>query len=254
MLDGFSNLIEHDVAFATKQGGQMNRTLKNRGVLIVIEGGEGSGKTTTLSYLQRMADSAFPGEEVIFTREPGGTEFGAKLREQLLSPHSAGKISALTELFTFCAIRANHCDMLIRPALDEGKVVICDRFYDSTVAYQLYGREQMRLLFAFTQLNAYATGGGNKDKVLVPDLVIFLDVKPEVGLRRARSRPEGLNRLDAEELEFHKRVRQGYLAQYQNASNAWLRINTGARTIGEVNLAVRGAIRGTIRQKRRQAL
>lgn len=185
-----------------------------------MEGGEGSGKGTILDFLKEKLKGR---SDVIFTREPGGTEYGEKIREALLSKEFAGKISVLSELFTFCTTRANHCDLLIRPALKRGKIVISDRFDQSTIAYQIFGRKRRKFEKIFRELNSIAKGKGISSEIK-PDLIVFLDVSPEVGLKRANARKEKNTRFDDEALAFHKRVRTGYFKQSSMQKN-WIRIN-----------------------------
>jgi dTMP kinase len=140
------------------------------------------------------------GRDVLVTREPGGTELGDRLREAILDP-ATGKVDSRAEALVFAACRAQHVVSVIRPALEEGKVVLCDRFVDSSVAYQGAARglgEQDVLT-----LNAWATQG------LFPDLVVLLHLEPEEGLARARL--AGKDRIEAEEPAFHARVSDAYL-------------------------------------------
>jgi dTMP kinase len=162
-------------------------------VFITLEGGEGVGKTTQQALLALQLRQA--GYPCLCTREPGGTALGRALREILLH---GDPLTPLAELFLYAADRAEHVQKCILPALAAGQVVVCDRFTDSTLAYQGYGRgldlQQVR------QLNHLATGG------LQPHLTLWLDLPPEVGLARS-----GLaDRLEQERLEFHRRVHQGF--------------------------------------------
>ena len=180
-----------------------------RGLFITFEGPEGSGKSRQSQALAAFLEAQ--GHQVVWTQEPGGTELGRQLRQALLARQEP--LTAWSEAFLFLADRAQHVDRVIRPALEAGHIVLCDRYTDSTLAYQGYGRglpvEELR------RLNALATGG------LTPDLTVLLDVDVEVGLaRRARSRE--WNRLDAETLAFHQRVRQGYLALAQAEPQRWV--------------------------------
>jgi dTMP kinase len=170
-------------------------------VFITLEGGEGVGKTTQQALLaQQLRQAGYP---CLCTREPGGTALGRALREILLH---GDPLTPLAELFLYAADRAEHVQKCILPALAAGQVVVCDRFTDSTLAYQGYGRgldlQQVR------QLNHLATGG------LQPHLTLWLDLPPEVGLARKASGPlarTGLaDRLEQERLEFHRRVHQGF--------------------------------------------
>jgi dTMP kinase len=171
------------------------------GKFIVFEGGEGAGKTTQLEATYRwLTQNLKPGIPIIVTREPGGTELGQQLRQILLSDPQT-TLADRTELLLYAADRAQHVVQLIQPSLDQGAVVLCDRYTDSTIAYQGYGRGLP--LDLIKQLNQIATGG------LESNLTLWLDVEVKVGLERARSRGK-LNRLDAANLEFHQAVRQGF--------------------------------------------
>ena len=165
-------------------------------LFISLEGGEGSGKTAVTSTLAARLQRA--GADVVHTFEPGGTEFGAAVRQWLFQTDQP--LSAWSETFLFLADRTQHVAEVIRPALARGAVVLCDRYADSTLAYQGYGRGlDLRLL---RDLNQHATGG------LMPNLTLFLDVPVQEGLRRARS--EGPDRIGGEVLAFHMRVSEGY--------------------------------------------
>ena len=175
-------------------------------MFISLEGMEGSGKSTVLKRLHAWLEAQ--GYEVVLTREPGGSELGKTLRALLLDAENTD-ITSEAELFLYLADRAQHVSQVIRPALEAGKVVLCDRYADSTVVYQGYGRGlDPNLLHSF---NEVATTG------LWPDVTLLLDVKPEIGLRRALSRniEKGLSRaegrFEAEAMDFHTRVREGYL-------------------------------------------
>ena len=165
-----------------------------KGFFVSLEGPEGAGKTT---LAKRLADwFAEQGAEAVLTREPGGTELGGAVRELLLTRPMGAK----AEFLLYLADRAEHVEKVIRPALLAGKVVIADRYADSSYAYQGFGRGlSLSWMKAATE---GATGG------LVPDLTILLDLDPEAGLRRGgRS-----DRLEKESLDFHRRVREGFLA------------------------------------------
>ncbi|MEN3043957.1 MAG: dTMP kinase [Candidatus Hydrothermales bacterium] len=164
------------------------------GFFITIEGIEGSGKTTLAeSLFAELKNRGFP---VFLTWEPGGTETGEKIRKILL--HSK-ELSHWTELLLFLASRKEHVEKKILPALREGKIVISDRFDDSTVAYQCFGRGlNLRIV---KRINKIVTSG------LKPNLTFLLDIEPELSLKRLKRR----DRIEREDLDFHKRVRQGYL-------------------------------------------
>jgi dTMP kinase len=169
------------------------------GLFITLEGPEGAGKSTQLPRLCEWLASL--GHEVVSTRNPGGTEIGKQIRQVLLDPANKAMVP-MAELMLYAADRAQHVEEVVRPALARGAVVICDRFGDSTLAYQGFGRGlDLTLLRA---LNEMATGG------LRPDATLLLDVPSEIGLERvARSR--AIDRLEDEAIAFHHRLRDGYL-------------------------------------------
>jgi len=173
------------------------------GLFITFEGGEGSGKTTLLKALLTHLRST--GRDALETRDPGGTPIGKQIRALLLDRENTRMVPA-AELLLYEASRAQLVHEVIRPALATGRTVLCDRFTDSTVAYQGYGRGLDLELIA--RLNALATDG------LRPDLTFLLDLDPAVGLLRATQRvaerQEGHDRIEGEVLAFHGRVRAGY--------------------------------------------
>lgn len=169
-----------------------------RAPFVTFEGPEGGGKSTQVARLARALGAQ--GLRCQITREPGGTKLADQLRKILLS-RSTKDLSAQTELLLMLAARADHVSNLIRPSLEDGITVICDRFVDSSVAYQGAGRGLDPALIR--QLNDFATGG------LVPDLTLLLDVPVELGLERAArtSRPD---RFEGQALDFHNRLRQAF--------------------------------------------
>lgn len=169
------------------------------GVLITLEGVEGSGKTTQMMRLERWLRRQ--GRKVEHTREPDGTRLGVAVRR--LFEHPGVHPKPLVEVFLFMAARQQHVAEKIRPWLDRGRVVLCDRYADATVAYQGYGRGVD--LDLIRELNARATSG------VMPDLTLLFDLEPGAGLRRNRSQGRRLDRFEREKLAFHQRVRQGYL-------------------------------------------
>lgn len=178
------------------------------GFFITFEGIEGSGKSTQMELLKGYLEGK--GRSVLTIREPGGTAVGEKVRSILLNSGAEG-IDAWTELFLYEACRAQLVKYVLRPALDAGKTVICDRFTDSTIAYQGYGRGLDIDSISFA--NKLASGG------LTPDLTFLLDLNPEAGLKRAWTRIDSRqrahdaeDRFEKEDMDFHKRVREGYLA------------------------------------------
>ncbi|MBN2515084.1 MAG: dTMP kinase [Deltaproteobacteria bacterium] len=177
------------------------------GLFITFEGSEGSGKTTQIKkageYLKRKNIS------FLITEEPGGTRLGNELRKILLNKSSL-HINGKSELLLFAAARAQHVEEIIRPTLEDGKVVLCDRYSDATIAYQSFGRgldiDDVRWI------NNFAT------RFLTPDLTLLFDIPVDIGLKRAMKRISRIvdlpveDRFESEEIEFHKRVREGYHA------------------------------------------
>jgi dTMP kinase len=192
------------------------------GLFITFEGGEGCGKTTQSKLLlKRLEQQNVP---VVLTHEPGGTALGNELRKALKRKRDSS-ISSQAELFLLGASRAQLVAEVIRLALEEGKVVICDRFTHSTMVYQGYGRG---LDFtAIKMVNNMATG------YLNPDLIILLDISPEQGLARKRSLKD---RFELEDLSFHRRVREGYLKMAAAEPDRWLVIDASLpkRKIAEI--------------------
>jgi dTMP kinase len=180
-------------------------------LFITFEGPEGSGKTTQIGLL--AAALAARGQRVLTTREPGGTRIGDAVRSVLLNA-SHTEMSERAEALLFNAARAQLVDQVILPALARGEIVLCDRYGDSTLAYQGYGHGQP--LAPLRRLIAYATQG------LTPDLTIYLDLDVEAGLNRKRGGAAGeWNRMEEKALAFHQAVRQGYLVMAA-ASTRWL--------------------------------
>ncbi len=177
----------------------------SRGALITFEGGEGAGKSTQIGRLagRLSSEGGFPAERVVRVREPGGTVLGEGIRDILKRPES--RIGGPAEALLFAACRSQLVEDVIRPALAEGKVVLCDRFADSTVAYQGGGRGLPASLV--DSVNRLACGE------VRPDLTVLLDLDPAVGLSRASARDSGkADRLEALDLAFHRRVREAYHA------------------------------------------
>jgi dTMP kinase len=178
---------------------------------ITFEGIEGSGKTTQIRLLMDWFKQRT--HRALLTREPGGTSIGEQVRAVLLNPINT-EMTPEAEILLFSAARAQIVREVIRPRLDEGWIVICDRFADSTLAYQGYGHGLP--LDDLLRITEFATGG------LWPDLTIYLDLDVETGLRRKAATPEEWNRMEAKEVAFHKRVRQGYLALAAQNPDRWL--------------------------------
>ncbi|EMG37092.1 thymidylate kinase [Desulfocurvibacter africanus PCS] len=216
-------------------------------MFITFEGIEGTGKTTQIKRLVAWLTSE-RGRTVTVTREPGGSRLGMELRRILLSMESRD-LTGTSELFLYLADRAQHVATVIRPSLEEGKVVVCDRFADSTVVYQGYGRGlDPKLLH---RLNDVAVEGS------WPDLTILMDIEPALGLNRALTRnvrenkAQAEGRFEAEDLEFHNRVREGYLTWAALHSQRFAIVDA---TPGpdEVFAAVRAAVEARLPQIEKQ--
>ena len=180
------------------------------GLFVTLEGPDGSGKTTQLRLLVEWLRSE--GYPLLVTREPGGTHIGEDIRD-LLHDCDHVEMSAHAEILLYSASRAQLVAQVIRPALRDGMVVLCDRYFDSTYAYQGYGRGLP--LDALRSITEFAVQG------LMPDLTLYLDVPAEVGLRRREQSGEALNRLDREAVAFHERVRAGYLELADAEPERW---------------------------------
>ena len=167
-----------------------------KGLFITFEGADGSGKTTQLNNIKSFLEQK--GFDVVITREPGALEIGQKIRNILL--HHDGIVADRCEMFLFLADRAQHVETFIKPAIEDGKIVLCDRHTDSTIAYQGYGRGQNITLLK--ELNEIAVNS------IKPDLTLVFDVLTEVAQERVGSEKD---RMESAGIEFHKKVRNGYL-------------------------------------------
>lgn len=200
---------------------------------VTFEGGDGSGKTTQIKALESYLSSC--GQPCVVTREPGGTELGTMLRQVLLEAGGA-PIAPSSELFLYLADRAQHVSQVIRPALAAGKIVLCDRFTDSTLAYQGYGRGlDLNLL---RQFNGVADAGTR------PDLTLLFDCPVAVGLGRTASRqaqsPSGApleDRFEREQLAFHEKVRAGFLDLARQEPHRF-RVIDAAQSAADVSLEI----------------
>ncbi len=184
-------------------------------MFITFEGPDGSGKSSQVASLAEYLDKQ--GFNVLVTREPGGTAIGDQIRT-ILSDLGNEEMHPRAETLLFLAARAQIVEQVILPALAEGRVVLCDRYADSTLAYQGYGHQHD--LRQIQTLLDFATGG------LKPDLTLLLDVDVEIGLQR-RATDGQWNRLDAYNLEFHRRVRQGYHQLVQADPRRWVVVDAG---------------------------
>jgi len=208
--------------------------LSTPAMFITLEGPEGSGKTShvqsLIEYLKGHGHAVFP------TREPGGTSIGEQIR-LVIHDLTNVEMHPRAETLLYQAARAQIVEQVIRPRLAAGEIVISDRYYDSTIAYQGYGHQQD--LEQVRALVRYATGG------LLPDLTILLDVDVELGLRRKAQDGNEWNRLDAYTLDFHQRVRAGYLEMVRAEPNRWVVIDA-AQEWSQVQDGLRTAILGRL--------
>ncbi|NUZ09178.1 dTMP kinase [Pseudoalteromonas sp. McH1-7] len=177
----------------------------NKGFMLACDGSNGAGKTTVISGIETHLKQR--GIEVVMTREPGGTKISEKIREIILDP-STPEMTEMAELMLFAAARAQHVREKIIPALEQGKVVISDRFDAATFSFQHYARGLE--LNTITTINRLALGDFKADMNLI------LDLDPQEGLKRVKSRGEGLDRLEDEQQQFLQRAREGYLLQAKN--------------------------------------
>lgn len=189
-----------------------------KGLFITFEGADGSGKTTQLSNVKSFLEEK--GYDVVITREPGALDIGKKIRNILL--HSEEIVADNCEMFLFLADRAQHVETFIKPAIEEGKIILCDRHTDSTIAYQGYGRgKDIKLL---EDLNKIAVNG------LYPDLTLLYDVSTETAQQRVGNEKD---RMESIGIEFHRKVREGYL-QLQQANSDRIKIVNANNDINTV--------------------
>ena len=184
-------------------------------MFITLEGPEGSGKTSHIPHLVEFLREK--GYVVFPTREPGGTSISEQIRDVLHDMKNA-EMHPRTETLLYQAARAQIVEQVIKPRLNDGEIVISDRYYDSTIAYQGYGHQQN--LDEVRALVKYATGG------LTPDLTVLLDLDVEVGLKRKTQNEMEWNRMDAYTVEFHRRVRAGYLEMVKAEPMRWVIVNS----------------------------
>jgi dTMP kinase len=199
-------------------------------MFITLEGPDGSGKTTQIRLLHDALVAA--GYDVLLTREPGGTAIGDQIRAVV---HDVINVELVptAEILLYSASRAQLVAQVIRPALAAGKIVLCDRYADSTMAYQGYGRGLD--LEALSAITRFATGG------LKPDLTVLLDLEPEVGLSRRQVGGDELNRMDRQELDFYQRMRQGYITLAAEEPERWIRVDASG-PVEEVARAIKAAV------------
>ncbi len=203
-------------------------------MFVTFEGPEGGGKSSQIGALADFLRAQ--GRLVYVTREPGGTPIGDQIR-QVIMDHGNSAMERRAEILLFLASRAQHVEEVIRPRLAAGEVVLCDRFTDSTLAYQGYGYDAD--VDSLRALNAFATGD------LQPDLTVLLDLDVEVGINRRKVGEGEWNRLDAYALAFHRRVRQGYLDLARAEPARWVTVNAG-RPPQVVQEAIRKVVLGRL--------
>lgn len=205
-------------------------------MFITLEGPDGSGKTSQVPLLAENLRKA--GYEVLVTREPGGTSIGDQIRQVLFDLKNKG-MDPRSEILLFQASRAQLVEEVIRPALAAGKIVVCDRYADSTLAYQGYGHQVD--LGMLKEIVHFATGG------LKPDLTLFLDISVEEGLRR-RNAGGDWNRLDDYDYDFHRRVYAGYMQLMAAEPQRWVKVNA-ARPPEEVAKDLQRIVLKRLKQK-----
>ncbi|MBN1521780.1 MAG: dTMP kinase [Candidatus Aureabacteria bacterium] len=217
--------------------------MEKRGIFITFEGCEGAGKSTQAQKIyQHLMKNRFSS---VLTHEPGGTEVAEKIRALLLDEDLGEPISGRAELLLYFASRAQHVEGFIIPALEKGKIVICDRFYDATVAYQGYGRQID--LATIEMMNSYAGRG------IFPDLTILIDIDIRKGIERSKSRNKAkllkkeLNRMERESIEFHQRVREGYLMTAEQNKDRF-RVFDGALGESELFEKIRSEVMEFVRR------
>lgn len=208
-------------------------------MFITLEGPDGSGKTTQIRLLHDALATA--GYDVMLTREPGGTAIGDQIRTVLHDVTNEEMVST-AEILLYSASRAQLVAQVVRPALAAGKIVLCDRYADSTMAYQGYGRGlDLAVLDAIT---TFATGG------LKPDLTVLLDLEPGIGLRRRKTGGDEWNRMDQQALDFYRRTRDGYLSLAAAEPERWVRIDA-AKPVEKVAAVVRAVVVGELSRRGR---
>ncbi|HLY27908.1 MAG TPA: dTMP kinase [Aggregatilineales bacterium] len=204
-------------------------------MFITFEGPEGSGKSTQVPLLEKHLASK--GFDVVAVREPGGTPIGDQVRD-VLHDMKNQEMHPHTELLLYSASRAQIVAQVIRPHLERGGIVICDRYADSTMAYQGYGRGLA--LDSLRQITQFATGG------LVPDLTVYLDLEPEVGLNRRNASGVEWNRMDSQTLDFYRRVCDGYQVLIAADPTRWVSIDA-RQSVEAISSAIINTVEARLR-------
>ncbi len=205
-----------------------------KGKFITFEGGEGCGKST---HIERLATRLRQdGHQVLVAREPGGTAVGEQIRHILQYSRESAAMTPETELLLFCASRAQLVREIICPALNDGRMVICDRFFDSTTVYQGVGRKLDPQ--AVAAINSFAVGA------CVPDLTLVIDLDPRLGLERTRGRVL-FDRMENQSLEFYDRVRQGYLDLARREPQR-VKVVDGSQSIEAIEQQIWSLVKGVL--------
>lgn len=208
-----------------------------KALFITFEGIEGCGKTTQMNLLSDYLKKE--GVSVLKTREPGGTKIGEKIREILLNPDNK-KMSKETEMLLYGASRTQHIEEIIRPALKSGKIVLCDRYADSTLAYQGFGRN---MGVSFIKKACPLSLG-----TIQPELTILLDLDVKTGLERIKNRIHGNDRIEKEKIAFHNKVRKGYL-KLAKTSRGRIKIVKADKEIDEIQKEIKDIVIKKLRSK-----
>lgn len=201
---------------------------KSKGKFIVIEGGDGAGKSTQMKKLQEAY-----GDHLVLTREPGGTPYAEAIREIALSHPLAKNAGGKTQFLLMWASRSEHMFNKIKPSLMEGKIVVSDRFDSSTYAYNIFAQEEESLKDFFWETREFIL------RKNVPDLYIYLDLDPEIGKSRMSGRDEEKNHFDDRNTEFHQKVRVGFFEFFKNVPHV---VIDASRTPGEIFEDIKTAI------------
>lgn len=202
--------------------------IKKRGKFIVLDGGEGTGKSSQMKMLKEHY-----GDRIVTTREPGGTPFAEEIRDIVLNSTCSGQVGAKTQFALLWAARADHLKNKIIPSLENGLHVISDRFDSSTFAYQIHGQEAKELEEFFWQTRDFYLEGTD------PDLYIYLDVKTEEGLRRKNLQSQDeINHFDQRQADFHDRVRKGYAIFFLKVPSIVVDANLAKEEVGQALIEI----------------